>query len=474
MPLKLEQLEDRCLLSIAPPTAAEQLMLEQLNDARANPAWYGQQIGVDLSSVAPSQPLAFDPRLIDAARGHSIDMSTEAYFDHNTPTGETPSQRMAASGFAPLSSGESIAGGGPFSTSAAALKALIVDAGVPSLGHRLQLLAIDPSAAIQNAVGIGIVQNGSGPLLNYYTIDTAIGFTNLPYITGVVYDDANHNGAYDIGEGLGNVNITVSGVGTIQTWSSGGYSYQVAPGTYTVTASGGGLTQQITSTIQVGSGNFRLNFMGSTGPVVPNPFVTKIFQTVLGRLPSTGDVTYWSSVLSSGVSHASVASAVETSFEAEGLRVSNWYQAFLGRKPGTQETAWWAGLLTGGLSETTVEAAILGSSEYIQHSLNSAAANSTGSQAFIASLYKQVLDRTATNSDTSYWMANLLVNSPSTVASNIVGSVEARTIEVNDYYHAILGRTKDPTAAELAFWAQSALSLEQIRVAFESSTEFSG
>src|SRR6266576_2853953 len=87
MPLVMEELESRYLLSIAAPTATEQLLLELLNNARANPAAYGASIGVDLSGVAPSQPLAFDGRMIDAARAHSIDMSIQGYFGHNTPLG---------------------------------------------------------------------------------------------------------------------------------------------------------------------------------------------------------------------------------------------------------------------------------------------------------------------------------------------------------------------------------------------------
>src|SRR5437588_3642806 len=98
-PLALEQLETRQLLSGFQPTAVEQLFLEELNDARANPAAYGASIGLDLSGVAPSQPLAFDPSLIAAALGHSQDMSVRNYFAHNTPEGIDPGQRMTAAGF---------------------------------------------------------------------------------------------------------------------------------------------------------------------------------------------------------------------------------------------------------------------------------------------------------------------------------------------------------------------------------------
>src|SRR5438270_9722359 len=96
--LAIEQLETRQLLSTT-PTAVDQLLLEQLNDARANPAAYGQSIGLDLSAVAPSQPLAFNPNLMQAAVDHSADMSNRAYFAHNTPEGVTPGQRMTNAGF---------------------------------------------------------------------------------------------------------------------------------------------------------------------------------------------------------------------------------------------------------------------------------------------------------------------------------------------------------------------------------------
>src|SRR3954454_11472696 len=97
--LRLEELEPRQLLSGAAPTAVEQLFLEELNDARANPAAYGASIGLNLSNVAPSQPLAFDTRLTQAARDHSADMSVRNYFGHYTPEGTDPGGRMAAAGY---------------------------------------------------------------------------------------------------------------------------------------------------------------------------------------------------------------------------------------------------------------------------------------------------------------------------------------------------------------------------------------
>ena len=52
----------------------------------------GRSIGftLDLSGVAPSAPLAMDPRLVSAARGHSLDMSARNYFGHIDPAGNGP------------------------------------------------------------------------------------------------------------------------------------------------------------------------------------------------------------------------------------------------------------------------------------------------------------------------------------------------------------------------------------------------
>ena len=294
----IEELETRRLLSGFQPTAAEQLMLEQLNDIRANPSAYGAAIGVDLSAVAPAQPLAFDPRLVQAARLHAQDMDVRGYFAHNTPEGIDPGQRLSQVGFPWQSWVESSAGGSAYPDSAGALKALIIDPGVPDLAHRLHLLAMDAVFQTQGQVGIGIVQGGTGPLTNYYTIDTASTSDGRPFLTGVVFNDVNGNGKYGPGEGLGNVVITVSNGGqtfTTPTFDSGGYGLQLNPGTYTVSASGGGLTAPITQTVALTTTNVRLNFVlpGAAVQAQAGAWVGLLYRDALGRLPSSSEVDGW-------------------------------------------------------------------------------------------------------------------------------------------------------------------------------------
>src|SRR5262249_29140388 len=152
----------------------------------------------DLSNVAPSQPLAFDTRLIQSATVHSQDMNVSNYFGHTGSDGSDPGLRMTSAGFSWTSYGESIAAG--FATTPAALQGLIIDNGVPDLGHRRHLLAIDSYFQTQEQVGVGIVLNGTGQYQNYFTIDSASDGDTRPFITGVVFQSANNT--YDIGEGM--------------------------------------------------------------------------------------------------------------------------------------------------------------------------------------------------------------------------------------------------------------------------------
>jgi hypothetical protein len=273
-----ETIEPRTLPSGFSPTAVEQYYLERLDDARFNPSAYGVSLGIDLSGVAPAQPLAMSTLLVESARLHSQDMIAQDYFAHDTPQGADPGDRIAATGFVANGWAESIETntepstyGGGFSANFAAwdagysLSNLIVDQGVPDLGHRIMLLDIGGLDQTMRQVGIGIASQDSpsGPFTyrqSDTTIDLAATTSTGPYLTGVVFNDNAGNGEYQPGEGLSGVTISVNGVGSTTTMDAGGYAIPLAPGTYTVTASGGGLASPIARTVVVGDDNARLDF----------------------------------------------------------------------------------------------------------------------------------------------------------------------------------------------------------------------
>lgn len=286
----MEALEPRLLLSAAFPSANEQYMVELVNYARANPVAVATQFGIDLNeglpagtiSPDPKQPLAINPDLVDGARGHSQWMLDNDLFQHNGPGTTNPGTRMSNAGYsfvAPYSWAENIAWQGNTATQPDQTKtttqmnqALFVDAGIDDRGHRTNML--DPNS---KEIGVGIVnglftQDGTTYKSVMATEDFASTAGNS-FLTGVAYNDADKNNFYTPGEGLGDVTVTAQRITdgasfTTTTWASGGYSLQLAPGTYNVTASGGGLSGTVGySQVAIANLNIDRDFTNATPQV---------------------------------------------------------------------------------------------------------------------------------------------------------------------------------------------------------------
>jgi hypothetical protein len=151
-------------VSMSPDGAA---FLKLLNAARANPAAYGQSIGVDLSSIQARPPLADSAMLDASALAHSNDMATKNFFGHNGSNGSSPGQRISAAGYQWTTWAESIAAG--TATAEETLASLIKDAGTPDLGHRRMLLGVGSPNDQLRDVGIALAIGGSYGY--YWTID---------------------------------------------------------------------------------------------------------------------------------------------------------------------------------------------------------------------------------------------------------------------------------------------------------------
>jgi len=256
----------------AVPTAEEMLFLYEVNRARSDPPAWALEYGLDqidggdgqkttLQGVAVQPPLALNTLLVDSSRFKAQEMAANNYFDHQSAvTGIWPNKlerdfsyplatSIPASGggnwiFPDTSNGvESIAAGyGPgandFSQAINALIALIVDSGIPSLGHRVHILGIgEPNSLfVEAAAGYGV--NGSSTLHNYWAFHTGVKSAAETFLTGVVYSDANSNQLYDNGEGLSGVTVAAGAFNTT-TNSAGGYSLAVTNGSYTASCNGG-------------------------------------------------------------------------------------------------------------------------------------------------------------------------------------------------------------------------------------------
>jgi hypothetical protein len=258
------------------PTPEEQLVLEYINRARADPIAEGQRLGIDIheglsdpSLVGPRPPLAMNSILLSVAEAHSRDMYNLNYFSHDDPNGTTPYDRMTHAGYDYVLAGENMAGGAD--VSAVQLENLMmVDSGNPGRPHRVNLLDLinpypcgDPPCAYSE-VGIGYYEsaspNGMG-LTSLITEDFGAAANTGPFLLGAVYNDRNRNNFYDIGEGMTGVTITPSNGGYYAvSSSSGGYVIPVGTsGTVTVTASGPGFAP-ITKTVTLNGANVKLDF----------------------------------------------------------------------------------------------------------------------------------------------------------------------------------------------------------------------
>jgi len=287
------------------PTAEEQLVLEYINRARANPFAEGQRLGIDITEglqddpqngcygpeyVGVRPPLAMNPDLLAVAEGHSEDMYNQNYFSHTDPNGTTAFQRIENSGYNYISAGENIGAGTQMSATDLE-DILMVDSGYPCRAHRMNLLDIFPyPPPAYYEVGIGYYEGPSGQA--FITQDFGTSVNTLPLLTGVVYNDANGNNFYDIGEGISGVTITPSaGDYYAISSSSGGYAFPIpTSGTITVTASGNGFGP-ISKTITLTGTNVELDFTSQGASVTTASQSTSQTTTQATSETSTQSIT---------------------------------------------------------------------------------------------------------------------------------------------------------------------------------------
>jgi hypothetical protein len=216
------------------PTAEEQLYLEMVNRARANPPAEGARLAAttdpdvlgaysyynvnlammqsEFNAIAAQPPLAPNASLTAAARSHSDWMLANAVQSHNeTNPSNTPWSRIKDAGYSYSNAGESVYaycksvwyGHAGFQ----------VDWGPGTggmqngRGHRMNT---HNGNFREIGVGVTIGSNGGvGPQL--VTQDFGARSSSPSFGTGVAYYDLNGNNFYDIGEGISGLTVNVEG-----------------------------------------------------------------------------------------------------------------------------------------------------------------------------------------------------------------------------------------------------------------------
>ena len=288
----------------ATPTNEEQLYLEMMNRARADPAgefdalildaatrtgitdsisnaldFFNVDMGVLAAQLAayPSvAPLAWSTALATSADTHSQLMIDFDEQSHSLPGEPGLIQRVRDGGYENLAAvGENVFafardpfyGHGGFYIDWGSTTTGIQD----PPGHRNAILSTTYTQVGISSIAESDDATSVGPFV--VTQHFATSFDYQPRLLGVVINDGDDDDFYDIGEGMGGVTVTATSGGqsyTTTTWSSGGYQMILPAGTYTVTFSGGALTGDIQTQVTIGGENVKLDAQADQA-VAPPP-----------------------------------------------------------------------------------------------------------------------------------------------------------------------------------------------------------
>ncbi|MBZ6379516.1 hypothetical protein B5C34_07390 [Pacificimonas flava] len=287
------------------PTEFEQLQLELISLFRMDPEGEFDRLivngegvtpeveaaiqffGVDLAALESQldalsavAPLAWNTALADAADFHSGIMIQTDSQTHQAPGEPGLRERTLDAGY----TGQSALGENVFAFTDDPLQGhagFIIDWGYDASetgsgnfaetgdgiqdppGHRDSLIN-----ATFTEIGISALQESDpstqvGPWVVTQDLGGALDYE--AQFVGVVADDQDLDGFYDMGEGLGGVDITLTNSATSQqfsttSWDSGGWQIAVPSGTYQITFLGGGLAQSSTETATLGTENVKVDF----------------------------------------------------------------------------------------------------------------------------------------------------------------------------------------------------------------------
>jgi hypothetical protein len=199
--------------------------------------------------------------------------------------------------------------------------------------------------------------------------------------------------------------------------------------------------------------------VGNFDPPVPSPvdesaLIRQAYQQFLNRDADANALANWNASMAQGLTDASFVATIIGSGEYYALHgstdqgfIKGVYEDLLGRDPSAGELLTWQGVLNAGQSRTSMALDVLNSTESLnrEHTATGWVYELTQRQsAWIGRLYQDVLHRYATTSEATNW-ANRLANglTQQQLISAITNSTEHRMLQINALYQQYLGRQAD-------------------------------
>jgi RHS repeat-associated protein len=209
-----------------------------------------------------------------------------------------------------------------------------------------------------------------------------------------------------------------------------------------------------------------------TTPVADAPgsdghFINNLYEVLLSRTPSQGEVKSWTATMAGGLTPAQTVARFLGSPEYRADVVQEGYLKLLGRQPESGATGAWIAAMEHGLTDEQFTERLLASPEYYaQHGQNNAS--------WLNAVYNDVLSRAPDGPGLASW-TNTLDHGASrqVVAQGFVLSAEARAEAVMATYGQLLARS--PESQALQSWAGAfgtGLSRQQFIARVAESNEF--
>ncbi|MCL3862968.1 fibronectin type III domain-containing protein [Actinotalea sp. K2] len=168
-------------------------------------------------------------------------------------------------------------------------------------------------------------------------------------------------------------------------------------------------------------------------------YVTAVYLSLFNRPVDPVGRATWTQKLDSGTPRMAVADAITSSEEYRSTLIRQSYRAYLGRAPDPVGLRNWLTHMNRGMTIQEMEGGFVASPEYY------ARAGGTRS-GWVATLYRDVLGRSASPAEVDRWVAQLSRGtSREQVARGFLLSAEHLSSVLDGHYRHLLGRGLDPT-----------------------------
>lgn len=284
--LSFEPLAARLPCDAAAASQATEFVYD-LNRVRADPPAYATTAArpAEWESITRRPPLAFNPRLTAAAEAHAAAMGEGDFLSHRDPvTGTYPNQRLREAGYglpAALSDQgnavELVVAGDTLVDADTVLSELLDDLADPTRSRRNHLLGVaaasahaaPDSAALSGAseIGVGFCIAPDSSLENYWAIEIARQHVADLFLTGVIFEDADGDAAYDAGEGLGGLTVS-SGPLTTTTDATGAYRLPAGGGIHWLRVTGDSVAGAMEQLVRLDDQNVQVDFLVGAEPQI--------------------------------------------------------------------------------------------------------------------------------------------------------------------------------------------------------------